>query len=473
VETDTQHFFQGGGETNVLPLTLAMVILAGILLLFLPRRYAYIPLLVAIIVMPLDQQLVLAGLHITMSRVLILLGAVRLLWAKAAGDHGAVGQWNALDIVFVLYCLSNVLTYWILWGGDNGALVNRLGFLYNALGMYCVMRFFIVSQEDLDRLARTLVWVFALIAIGMAAEQFGGRNVFAAMGGVPEISVLRDGQIRAEGPFVHPLTAGGIGATLMPLAFGLWWIDKRHAWSAFVGMTATVIVSIASRSSTALLTLAAGCLGIALWRYSQHLRLFRWIIALTLVTLHLVMKSPVWSLLARIDLTGSSSGYQRYQLVDQFIRHFADWWLVGIRTTSGWGWDMWDTINSYVAAGTSGGLINLTLFLAMFVVAFRHLGRARKESEENQPLARRLWIIGAMLFAQSVALMGIAFFDQSQFIWYIQLAMIGTAISVPPVAQEDEQDYRLEHADGHMDWELSDTKEAILTARGNWPPATE
>ena len=40
--------------------------------------------------------------------------------------------------------------------------------------------------------------------------------------------------------------------------------------------------------------------------------------------LHLVMNGPVWSLIARVDLTGSSSSYHRYYLLDNCIRHFSD-----------------------------------------------------------------------------------------------------------------------------------------------------
>ena len=51
------------------------------------------------------------------------------------------------------------------------------------------------------------------------------------------------------------------------------------------------------------------------------------------------MKAPVWALIARVDLTGSSSSYQRYQLVDMTIRHFGAWWLIGTPDYVNWGSD--------------------------------------------------------------------------------------------------------------------------------------
>jgi len=472
MNTETQFFFGGGGQTDVRAITLALVIVTSALLFCLPRRYAFIPLLITAILVPLDQQVVLAGLHITMSRVLICLGWCRLLAAALQHQRIIVALWNKIDMVFVLYCISNVVTYFVLWSGDSGALVNRLGFLYNACGIYFLARFFITKETDLTRVAKVLVWIFALVALGMTCEQLTGKNVFYVLGGVPPISVLREGKIRAQGPFVHPLTAGAIGATLIPLALGLWWVDKKQKWMALIGVIASVVMSITSRSSTALLTLAAGSVGISLWRCRRHLRALRWVIVLTLLVLHLVMKAPVWALLARIDLTGSSSGFHRYELVDQFIRRFSEWWLVGTRTTADWGWDMWDTINSYVAAGTSGGLLNFALFVAVFVIAFQQLGTRRKYAAQDPLLARQLWILGAMLFAHAVALFGIAYFDQSQFIWYTELALIGTAVAIDPVPLLDEEPAAVKNEADWISWDLYDAGAATASDPENSPATT-
>jgi hypothetical protein len=174
-----------------------------------------------------------------------------------------------------------------------------------------------------------------------------------------------------------------------------------------------------------LLTLVASILGLLLWPLRRLLSGIRWAVLLTLITLHMVMKAPVWALIGRIDLTGSSSGYHRYTLVDQFIRRFSEWWLVGTPTTANWGWDMWDTINSYVNAGTNGGLITFLLFVGLLTVSFQELGNTRKAQPER---ARQCWVLGAMLFAQAVAFFGIEYFDQTQFVWYASLAIISSAV---------------------------------------------
>jgi len=428
----TEHFFGGGGQTDVSFLALALAIACSVLLLCLPRRFVFVSMLVGSILIPLDQQVVLGGIHLTMSRVLILTGWFRLGQCRIQTESAPNSRWTAIDTIFLLYGLSNAIMYVFLWGGDTGAIINRAGFLFNAFGTYFFMRYFLKSEEDLELASKTLVLVMALIAVGMVAEQATGRNLLAVIGGLPAKSVLRDGAIRAQGTFVHPLTAGAAGATLLPLAIGLWWVTGRNRLYAIVGALASIAAGLASRSSTAVLVLAAGFGGLALWRYRRHLRFLRWSIVLILIVLHMVMKAPVWALIARIDLTGSSSGYHRYILVDRFIDRFSEWWLVGTRGTSTWGWDMWDTINSYVAAGTEGGLVNFFLFIALFVVAFSQLGRARKRAVEDPALQRLTWVLGTLLFAHAVAFFGIAYFDQSQFIWYTELAMIAAAVSLTP-----------------------------------------
>ena len=54
---------------------------------------------------------------------------------------------------------------------------------------------------------------------------------------------------------------------------------------------------------------------------------------LTFIFLHMVMKTPVWHLISRIDIAGGSSSYHRYELVDQCIRHFSDGGPWGSNTT--------------------------------------------------------------------------------------------------------------------------------------------
>lgn len=129
-------------------------------------------------------------------------------------------------------------------------------------------------------------------------------------------------------------------------------------------------------------------------------------------------------------MTGSSSGYHRAELVDQFIHHFLDWWLLGVKDTSDWGLDMWDVQNQYVNVGETGGLLAFVFFILVISRSFGMLGDARKRVDGDKGKEWMLWCLGSAMFANVVAFFGVNYFDQSRIWWFILLAMI-SAIAVP------------------------------------------
>jgi len=262
----------------------------------------------------------------------------------------------------------------------------------------------------------------------MSYEQATGTNpYYAYLGGAHASwysSLLERGdRFRAVGCFGHPILAGTFGAISLPLFAGLGWRYKKYRWIALMGIASAAIIAWAADSSTPVLGLVGGLIALAMWPVRKYMRPVRWGIALTLVSLHLVMKAPVWHLISRIDMTGGSSSYHRYQLLNQCILHFKDWWLIGTKNYPNWGWDMWDLSNQYVGVADESGLIPLLAFLAMIIFAFKYIGKARRlASSKREELF--VWALGAALFANVVAFFGIGYFDQTIVAWYALLAMI-------------------------------------------------
>jgi hypothetical protein len=143
----------------------------------------------------------------------------------------------------------------------------------------------------------------------------------------------------------------------------------------------------------------------------------------------MIMKGPVWSLLEHIDLTGSSENFHRYQLVDTFIRHFDEWWLLGTQNNGSWGWEMADTSNEYVLYGVGGGLLTFVLFIALISRCLGKLGTKRKIVAGRRSEEWFLWCLGCAMFAHLVVFIGIDYFDQMLFAWFALLAMISTSVS--------------------------------------------
>lgn len=444
-ETLKQMAFGGGVTGSVFsPVALAAIVLAGILMLVLPREKAIIPFFAGAILIPIDQILLIGPLHFPMLRVLLIFGFARIFWAKVSGtDPVFSGGMNAIDKAMLVLSAFTAVDGVLLWR-EAGALVFQLGNMYTTLGVYFVLRFLIRDEQDVRRTLR--VWAIVTVAIAaiMVGEQLTGKNfLYMAIGGVhanlAEEVNMRDGSIRATGSFAHPILAGTFGGFSLPLFVGLWWRNKGDGKFAVCGAIGSVLMAITASSSTALLGGLGGLVGLGFWLMRRRMRLVRWGIIGTLAALQMTMKSPVWHIISDIDITGSSSSYHRYMLVDQCIRHFWDWFLVGTKDFGSWGWDMWDLSNQYVAAADTTGLIPLIALLAIIVVGFKYIGRARRAAEADKNEELFIWALGACLFANLVAFFGISYFDQTIVGWYAVLAMIA-AVTLPARVAEQERE---------------------------------
>jgi hypothetical protein len=397
------------------------------------RRTALAAFLSATILIPIDQVLLVGGVHFPMLRMLALFGLLRSLWGKFHKNEPIFsGGMNGIDkaiIALGLLTLIDGLLLWRAWA----QLVFQLGNLLTAFGAYFLLRYLIRDSDDVKHAIRILAGVAAVVAMFMAYEKFTGVNLLHSMLGGARVDVLgsdviRDGIFRAAGPFNHPILAGTFGGILLPLFVGLWWKAKADRKYAALGIVACCVIPFAASSSTALFGFLGGIIGLCFWPLRRRLRLIRWTVLIILISLHMAMKAPVWHLISRIDLTGSSSSYHRFQLINQCIINFWDWVLVGTKSYANWGWDMWDLCNQYVAIADQSGLIPLLCFLTVIVLGFKYLGKARRSTtDRTQQLF--IWALGATLLANVVAFIGVSYFDQTIVAWYALLAMIPATVS--------------------------------------------
>jgi hypothetical protein len=268
------------------------------------------------------------------------------------------------------------------------------------------------------------------LAVAALFEHTTGRNIFAIFGGVSELSAIRDGKLRAQVSFGDPILAGTFAATLMPLFVGLW---LQHGFSrklGVIGFIASSVITVLSNSGGPRIVYIFGFIGFMIWPFRRMMKFVRWGVLLSIIFLHVIMKAPVWALIQRTPFTGT--GYHRVELIDAFIRHFGEWWLMGTTYTAHWGpvvlpWmpNMVDITNQYVLIGIEGGLLPLALFIAVIAYSFRAIGRAMN-TKQNRPLYIRvcLWSMGTALFGHMASFISVAYFDQIVTFWYMLLAMI-------------------------------------------------
>jgi hypothetical protein len=426
MEPENIRFGGGAAGTLLHPFVAAEMAIAIILILCLPRKYAVAPLLLATFTIPLGQVVVLAGIHFTVIRILILAGLVRWAVSRRTSPGGVfTGGFNSIDRLVTLWAMLSLIIFSIQWM-DTQALIRSLGDFLDLLGGYLVLRFLIQDREDVRRTVKVLACVAVVMGLCMINEQLTQRNIFGLLGGVGIAPAVRDGRIRSQGAFGVYIDAGVFGAILIPLLVWLW-SDTKSRVAAAIGVAGATAMVIASNSSTSDLAYVAGIAGLCFWPLRRQMRIIRWGVVIALVGLHLVMKAPVWALIARVDLTGSSSGYHRFILVDNCIKHFSDWWLLGTKNYDTYGWDMWDLSNQFVARAFTGGLATLVIFIAILFRSFEGLGTARKLVEGNRTEEWFLWCLGGALFANVVAFFGCSYMAQMQMALFPLLASISVA----------------------------------------------
>jgi hypothetical protein len=422
-EPDHFRFGGGVGSTTLHPLVALGMLIAIVLILILPRRKAITPFLLAFFTIPVAQILVLGGVHLIMLQILILTVLVRMgAPARPATEKKFPGGFNSLDKVVVLWTLSSVVMFCIQFP-ELQAVIKVMGDLIETLGGYLAARFLIRDWETLRRAVKTLALICVIQGVCMVGEQFNAQNVFSAFGANPP--AIREGHIRSEGA-MGTLYGGAFAGVSIPLFFWLW-TERKARIAACAGIVGATAMVFASHASTSWMAYGGSLMGLGFWPLRKYMRFVRWGLVAILVALHLVMKGPVWSLIAKIDLTGGSSSYHRYYLVDNCIRHFGDWWLVGYKYYGNWGFDMWDLCNQFVVQALTGGLLTLLLYLAIFKRSFRAIGMARKRAGRDRNQVWLVWCLGAALFANVVAHFGINYMAHLVMCFFVLLACISVA----------------------------------------------
>jgi len=308
---------------------------------------------------------------------------------------------------------------------EGAAVVNQVGFLWDALCGYFLFRCVVRDAEDIRRAAKTFVPIAVVVAGCMVYEHYMMTNPFGVILGGQIVPHIREGKIRCRGPFEQEIIASVFGGSLVP--FFLWlWTTSRARIVTVIGLVASVIITLYASSSTGISAAAFGTGALCLWPLRKHTRNMRWGLVAAIAGLALVMNAPIWFILARVDFVGGSTGWDRANLIDQCVRHFSSWWLVGTADNDTWGFYTWDLCNQFVAEAVQGGLATLILFFVLITRCFQRLGIARKASvsKDQQWL---LWAIGCILCAHLAGFFGISYFDQIKDWWYLTLAMIPAA----------------------------------------------
>ena len=419
------------GQTVLHPMSIAILLAMALFLIVTNRTYVLIPFLIVGAFLTHMQRLVIGSFDFSMLRLLMIAGVVRV----AMRPDGTKMAWSRMDSVFVAYVVVASVTNVLLWQNTT-AVVNRLGFAFEALLAFFLVRSFVRSDTQVITLIRGFAFVFLAMAFFMFVEHRTGYNTFSVFGGVGQYTRIREGKLRAQGAFSHAIMAGTFGATFLPLFWGLWWARRgRYRHLALIGGVSAVAITFFSSSSGPVISLLASIFAIAMWRFRQFTRVMRQAFVVMLIVLDMVMQARVWHLISRVDLVGGSTGWHRYNLIDNTIRRFSEWALVGVRTTGHWGWGLNDVTNHFVVQAVSGGILTLIAFILVVRWGFKSVSKAIKLDADDLSRQKMHWAWGSVLFSHVVSFFGVSYFGQMNFFWYLSLGVIAC---LPALASRQE-----------------------------------
>jgi hypothetical protein len=406
------------------PLAVVLLLLAGLVLLASSRQNGLKAMLGVAMVVPLEQKFVVLGLHFMFFRVMIAVGLARVF---LRGEHCGFTL-NKMDRLFIVWTVIGVVC-----GAIRGLQAQHLGFAYDALGVYFLVRVLAKEPEDVLGSLRFLCLLSLVVAAVMCVEATTYHNPFSILGGVPLMDNIRGGRVRCQGPFPTCIEAGVFGACFLPLMIGLWWQGGRGRRAAVAGIIGCAVIAVTAVSSGALMCAMTACLGLCLWRARNRMRLFRRAVVAMLIALAIVMKSPVWYLIAKVSDVVGGGGWHRSYLIDLCVHNFSRWWLVGDAYTKQWAPDYLailgdpnslDITNYYVSQCIGGGIWMIAVFLAILTCCFRIVGRLVR-SDENLAWKRTfIWTFGVCLAAYCTSFISSGVATQSSVFWYWLLAVV-------------------------------------------------
>lgn len=378
--------------------------------------------------MTLGQGFHIGVVSLPIFRLILLVGLARILVRR---------EWTGITIVPNDYLIIS-LSIWLFFAsffhsGNNGSgPIYITGQILNFLMVYFLFRTWIRNTTDIKNALCIIAGILLPLAVTMTIEYQSGKNVFSIFSGVPENSLYRSGNFRAQGPFRHPILAGTVGATSIPLFFG---ILKNYRTIATIGIISGILMVITSSSSGPIMSLLAGMFVLSIWKLRSFTRLIVISTVLVYMILDLIMNQPPYYLLSRIDISGGSTGWHRAHLIEQTFNHFYEWWLFGTDQTRHWmpyqgigaSNNHTDVTNYFIGFAVNGGVLALVGFILILINSFVSVGRI-KESKLTNSISNNflVWSISASLFAQTATSISVSYFDQSLLFIWLNIAIISS-----------------------------------------------
>jgi hypothetical protein len=409
--------------TTVNPIGLVMLLALGFWMVTAKKEWALVPMIVLACFIPPGQRLVVASLDFNFLRLMVIFGCTRIILRN---EHLSYKPHPA-DRLMIAWAAVKTVLYTVQMKTPS-AFVYMLGSSFEVLGFYFIARLLLGSLDDVRNMIKTIAIVSFPIAFFFFFEKQTGRNVFSVFGGVSAFTEIREGRLRAQGAFAHPILAGSFFASLLPMIIAMVRKEKKFQPLMIACMVPIAVIIFGCASSTPLIGVMLAFAGMAFFPLRFNMRPIQLLALAGYATISLTMKMPPWHLISRIDLAGGSTGYYRYMLIDMAVRHFKEWYLIGgvesIRTWRAGDMVYNDVVNQYILEGLFGGITAIILFLAVIVACFAGIGRLVKSRRLSGDDERLVWALGTSLFTHAFMFLVVSYFGQIVMLWNLLLAII-------------------------------------------------
>lgn len=388
------------------PLSMALLGTGLIATFACQRDRAMVPLIALLCIIPYSHRISLATLDFPITRIMLLALFVRAL-ARAERPTVPFMPAEKLVIAFI-----------VVFGGissiSGGAWVAEAGKMMTLLLLAYSVRIYLNRAQ-----LYAAITAVGLISLPTAAlfwyEHTTAENLYHVLGGVSDRATIRFGEVRARGPFFHPIYAGVYWVTFC--SFFIWraliapTALRKAYWALCIA--ASLVIAMSTSSSTPIMGFAA----IAMCWGAYFVRQLRgWFIPATvglLIALDLVMKAPVWHLIARVGSVEGSTSYFRFKIIDAFFQNIGEWFFLGTRSTGHWFWGAQDIVNQFVYYGVRGGILSLVLFILVVSRPIRILSQSFDAFDHARDPERFLvWCFLASISSTLIMFIGVSYFDQ-------------------------------------------------------------
>ena len=422
------------GQTIVHPLGLTVLIVMGILTLLLPRKYALFPIIVVSALISPGQRIIIGTANFPFLRIMLIFAVVRML---IRGEFSSL-KLSAVDCLILAYAFFKMAVYTLQWQ-TVAAFIFQAGQSYDVFGFYFFFRCLVRSFADLRGLAFNLALIAVPVSIAFFIESQTGTNMFAALGGVPFMTEVREGKIRCQGAFPHAIMAGVYFASNIPLIAARWFDNSQSKLMTIFGAGCSFLIVLMTNSSTSVMAFLFAVVGISLFPLRKKMRQIRWCILFALILAQFTLKGGAIYLVSRVNILGGSTGWQRSYLMDRCIVYFPEWAILGTRDSKHWaagemgGLGLGDVNNQYILEGIRGGLVTMVLFVAVIALTYRNIGRMLRSREVVDSRSKTIYIysLGVILLVHTASFFSVSYFGQTlMLIWLVVAVTAGLSQTI-------------------------------------------